>query len=61
MYAWVGLKGWFGESGILGTLAVAASEANIEANDPFYDYEHSSEWQKWARMISYFFVGFLGI
>ena len=61
MYDWAGLKGWFGGSSILGTLAGVASEANIEANDPFYDYEHSSGWQKWARMTSYFFVGFFGI
>ena len=65
MYAWVGLKGWFGGSGILGTLAGTASEANVEANDPFYDYNYYIEkgdaFNAYLRTALYLAVGVLGL
>lgn len=65
MYAWAGLKGWFGGSGILGTLAGAASEANVEANDPFYDYNYYIEkgdaFNAYLRTALYLAVGVLGL
>ena len=61
MWALYGLKGWYGESNKLGDLAYAASEAAVEANDPFYDYYHTDGYEKWLRMIAYFGVGILGV
>ncbi len=65
MYAWAGLKGWFGGSGILGTLAGAASEANVESNDPFYDYNYYIEkgdaFNAYLRTALYLAVGVLGL
>ena len=65
MYSWAGLKGWFGGSGILGTLAGAASEANVDADDPFSDYNHyikeGDAFNAYLRTALYLAVGVLGL
>ena len=65
MYAWLGLKGFYNKGGFLGGLAEAAKEANVEANDPFYDYHYyidrGDKFNAYLRTALYLAVGVLGL
>ena len=64
MHVWNGLN-WFGLEGVFSGYAERASEADVEANDPSYDYDHYMERDDpknaILRTAAYFLVGFLGI
>lgn len=62
MHVWNGLN-LLGleDSPTFSGFAGSASDANVQPNDPFFDFNNTDGAKKWLRMISYFGVGSLGI